>query len=159
MSENYNYKKPTEWQNFGDISPKRHGGIFVKWEKDMWHIIETYHPNVIPNEISEDQFRFEHYWLEEMDIWQNGKPENGFTENMLKGLDEFSSLPFDIMSKEELPESESYQDYVNWYIENHFVRLLGHIVHIQTENHPYEVNYSQDYWDYLSDYGINPDNF
>jgi len=155
------YAYPNKWQNYGDVNPERHGGIFVKWDRDMWHIVETRHYADLPKDLSENEHMFEHMWIEPMDIWVNGNPYEGFTDRMKSGFESFSSLPFDpTMSESELPDSETYQDYVNHYLENEWDRLIGYVIHHMrgyVDSRP--VNFSPEYWNYLEKYGINRKDF
>jgi len=155
------YAYPTEWQNYGDINPERYGGIFVKWEGHMWKVIETRHYADLPKDLSENEHMFEHMWIEPMDIWVNSEPYEGFTERMLNGFDSFSSLPFDpTMSESELPDSETYQDYVNHYLENEWESLLPYVIyHMRGYVDSRPVNFSPEYWNYLEKYGINRKDF
>lgn len=152
------YRKPREWVNFGDINPELHGGLWVKWDNDMWHIIETYHPEDLPEDFAKGRFYFEHIWLEEMDIWVEGKPENGFTEWALDQLDSFSNAPFDPMPGSELPQGETMGYYMNWVIENHCEWLIGSLAFAYAGYYGgHESDLSENYWEYLARYDISPD--
>jgi hypothetical protein len=158
------YAYPTEWQNYGDVNPERHGGIFVKWDRDMWEVIETRHYADIHDSVSENQHMFEHMWIEPMDIWVNGNPYNGFTDRMLSGLDSFSNLPFVVFNPENadkhMPDNETYEGYVNHYLEDEWNRLIGYVVHVMTQYADSDpLNFDEDYWGYLEKYGIEKENF
>ena len=155
------YAYPTEWQNYGDVNPERYGGIFVRWDRDMWEVIETTHHADLPKDFSENEHMFEHMWIEPMDIWVNGNPYEGFTDRMKSGFESFSNLPIHIYNdSDELPKGETYRDYVNYYLENEWDRLIGYVIHHMrgyVDSSP--VNFSSDYWGYLEKYGINRKDF
>jgi len=156
------YAYPKEWQNYGDINPERHGGIFVKWDRDMWHIVETTHYADIHQSVSENEHMFSHMYVEPMDIWVNGNPYEGFNEKVLKRLHEFNNLSFTPANKDSdiIPESENYQDYVNYYLKNEWKGLLPHVIHSlmgYVDSDP--INFSPEYWNYLEKYGINRKDF
>ena len=158
------YAYPKEWQNYGDINPERHGGIFVKWDGHMWKVIETRHYANLPKDLSENEHMFEHMWIEPMDIWANSDPYEGFTDRMKSGLESFSNLPFVVFNPENadkhMPDNETYEDYVNHYLENEWERLIGYVIHHMrgyVDSRP--VNFSPKYWNYLEKYGINRKDF
>lgn len=160
MQTTANYQKPENWLNFGDMNPKRHGGLFVRWERDMWHIIQTYHPDDLPEDFTKGRFRFNHYWLEESDIWVDGKPENGFTEWAESEFDSFSHKPFDIVPENELPEGETMASQMNWVVENHIEWVVGSLAYSFSGYYTsHRDEFDSDYWDYLSHYGIDESNF
>ena len=150
------YGKPTQWENHGDINPERHGGLFVKWDNGMWHMIETTHYADLPEFLSENEHMFSHMYIEPQDVWENGNPYNGFTERMLKELKSFSNLPFEPMNpdSDSMPKNESYGDYVEWYLSNHSNRLVGLVCHSMRGYVDSTNNFSNDYWGYLGNYGI-----
>ena len=158
------YAYPTEWQIYGDVNPERHGGIFVKWDRDMWEVIETHHYADLPKGLSENEHMFEHMWIEPMDIWVNGNPYNGFNERMLNQLNAFSNLPITIFNPENsdkhLPDNETYEQYVDYYLENEWQKLIGYVIHSMrgyVDSSP--INYDKDYWGYLEKKGIEKENF
>jgi hypothetical protein len=163
MTHNKVPEKPDNWINVGDTSPQRHGGIFVKWDNThgYWHIIETRHPCDIQNAISEDSYRFEHMHLEPQEVWINGNPYEGFTEKTLENFDKFSSLPFTPLNPDsgELPEGESYESYVDWYIDEEWYSIFSYIVDIHRGHIHSTIDYFRDYWKYLDNHGIEKSDF
>jgi hypothetical protein len=154
-----NYETPSEWVNYGDVNPERHGGIFVKWDNDMWHIIETTHFADLPKGMSDNEHMFTHMFMEPMDIWTNGNPTKGFTERAMKELQSFNNMGFDPLNPGEIPEGESYQEYVEWYMDSYMRRLVGNLAFAFTQYIHGDTDYSEDYWGYLEHYGIEESNF
>ena len=152
------YAKPTEWENYGDLNPERHGGLFVKWDKGMWHLIETTHHADIPEFLSKNEHMFSHMYIEPQDVWKNGDPYKGFTNRMLKELKSFSNLPFVPFNPENadknMPKDESYTDYVEWYLSEHTNRLMGLVCHSMRGYVDPTNDFSTDYWSYLESYDI-----
>ena len=152
------YAKPTEWENYGDVNPERYGGLFVKWDKGMWHLIETTHYADLPKFLSENEHMFSHMYIEPQDVWKNGNPYKGFTDRMLKELKSFSNLPFVPFNPENadknMPKDESYTDYVEWYLSEHTNRLMGLVCHSIRGYADPTNDFSTDYWSYLESYDI-----
>jgi hypothetical protein len=157
------YQIPKEWENYGDSNPERYGGLFVKWDNTQWHIVETTHYTDIHDSVSTNEHMFKHMYIKEMDIWKNGNPYNGFTDRTYKGLMEFSDLPFDPIRKEnsdsEIPDSETYDDYVVWYMDTCFEKLLPYLVSIYRQWLDKTHDFSSNYWKYLEREGIEKENF
>jgi len=154
------YAIPENWQNYGDVNPERHGGLFVVWERDMWHCIETRHHADLPDGISEDEHMFEHVWIEPMDIWIDGDPYQGFTDDALRFFGEYSRQPFNISNDPDLPEGETYESYVDYYMENEIewvvsTYIMSHVGYYGGRRPDFE----SDYWGYLENQGIDVSRF
>lgn len=160
MQKEKPYYCPKNWQNFGDKNPKRYGSIFVKWTNGEWHIIETTHYGDIHSSVSENEHMFEHMFMEPRDIFEKGEIKNGFTYWAKQRLKECSNKPFHLLESEsELPENETYDDYMEWIVNNHLETVLGILSSAYKLHADKKTDFSKNYWDYLSNYGINPDNF
>lgn len=70
------------WSNYGDMSPKHHGGLFMKWTGDMWHVVRTVQD-------SSETFWMEEDWVEPMDIWVDENPERGYTDKFQSELETY----------------------------------------------------------------------
>lgn len=154
-----NYKIPKEWHNFGDINPKRHGGLFVKWDRDMWQIIKTTHYQDLPNGMTDNEFMFEQIYMEPMDIWKDGKPENGFTDWAIDELENNYNKPF-TYNPTEIQEESSMSEFMDWVLKNHGVWLIGTLAfgfahYYSTHDNDFE----EDYWSYLQSFGIEKEDF
>lgn len=152
---------PEEWVNIGDANPQRYGGIFVKWEKDYWEVINTTHFAELHDDFSDDEYMFEVYYVEPDDIWINGNPYKGFTDFAIEKLNKYSNLPFDIVTNEaDLPEEEQYHDYVDWYLNEHNEFIITRFISSFIGFHgTYDTHFESDYWGYLSNYGIEESDF
>lgn len=132
---------PDEWVNFGDANPELHGGLFLRWDRDMWQLVETRHPGDLP-EGFDGQYVSE-YYIEPEDVWVNGNPSEGFTEEMVS--------EFETLTSHQQPETTWDMDNIAISIAHHF----PHYMHGRTS----EMDEDADYWEYLADhYDIpNPD--
>lgn len=151
---------PQEWQNYGDVNPERHGGLFVKWEHGMWHCIETRHFADLPDGISEDEHMFTHVWVEPQDIWIDGDPYEGFTDDALKFFSEYSRQPFNISNNPDLPEGETYESYVDYYMQDEIEWIVSTYIHSHVGYYGgNDTDFSPDYWNYLENQGIDTARF
>jgi hypothetical protein len=147
---------PQEWTNVGDTNPERYGGLFIKRKASGWLIIETRHYADIHDSVSENQYQFMHKLLENDEVWVNGNPYKGFTEWAINKLNEFN-LSFDVENDPYLPENETFEDYVDYYMENHIDEIINSLCFCV--NHSEQINYDENYWGYLENYGIEESNF
>lgn len=154
------YKIPENWQNFGDVNPERHGGLFVKWERDMWHIIKTIHFADLPKGVAKGQHMFQHMWLEPMDFWVNGNPSEGFNEWAIDQLEEYGKhKPFSYNPKV-IQEESSMTEFMEHILEENGLWLIGSIAYSFANYYGgYDTDFNADYWDYLENYGVKEENF
>ena len=75
------------WTNYGDMNPRIHGGRWVRWEGDMWHIITTTHPHDLPTDFTETEHLIEHTWVEPEDVFEGGNPDEGPTDTLASIID------------------------------------------------------------------------
>jgi hypothetical protein len=143
MNQELPKPKPDEsWQNYGDANPKIHGGRFVKWTGDMWHIVETRDlQEVGPSDMIQDGERWmiQEYWVEKQDLFIDGDYTKGPTKAFEKVLESLS-----IEYKTAL---------VDYSIEYFVVDIPFHVgIHG-------DDSYTANYWEYLEDMGIPVDRF
>lgn len=136
------FEPSQQWTNYGDVNPFPHGGRFIRWDGDMWHVITTTHRDVLPEGfLSDDETHLiEHYWFEPMDVWDNGKPENGFTDAFKRIL---SSL-----GEEHLAEYATKVDHWDKSLDYYVVDLVHYVG--DSRDH-----YVSDYWEHLENNGID----
>lgn len=41
LRDAYTSRVPDRYRNFGDANPEAHGGIWVQWDFDQWHVVRT----------------------------------------------------------------------------------------------------------------------
>lgn len=157
-------KIPEEWINIGDANPERHGGIFVRWKGDMWHIIQSRHFADLPKGISDQEHMFEHMWMEPMDIFENGEDIYGGLDPWAKKqLESFNNCPFGLELVNDpslLPEDESHEDFINWVLDNHANWLITSLCYAYTSYcGGYDTDFDSDYWGYLENCGIEESEF
>jgi len=155
------YKIPQEWTNYGDANPERHGGLFVKWDNGMWHCVQTTHFADLPKDMTDNEHMFEDIYVEPMDIWKNGNPYDGFTKDALKFFGEYSTQPFNVTNDPDLPENETYKDYVNFYLQNEIEWIISTFIFsfVGYYHANRKTDFAKDYWGYLETYGIEKENF
>lgn len=127
----------TEWTNYGDVNPQLHGGRWVRFERDMWHIIETVSHHDLPDGMVDNEHLVQHTWVEPMDLFEGGNPDNGPTDTFSDILNQFSHV----------------DGYVNALVDfdiEYFVADFTHYVHSNREDYPNDSNY----WDYLEQFDI-----
>lgn len=74
----------TEWQNYGDVNPERHGGIFVKWDTaaEVWRVVHTQSAMSLPKDMTTEDQMIQCMIIEPRDIWQDPKEaDTDFTED------------------------------------------------------------------------------
>jgi len=125
----------TEWVNYGDMNPRIHGGMWVQWDRDMWHIITTVHPEGLPSDMVDNEHMIEHTWVEPSDLFKNGNPDNGATDTFERILESLST---------------GYVTALVDYDIEYFVADFNHWIHSGDTDYIDDSNY----WDYLCDYGI-----
>lgn len=141
---------PEEWTNYGDANPRIHGGRWVRWEDDHWHLIETRDlKEAGPEGMIQDGERYmiEDYVIYPDDVFAGGEPKNGLTDAMKGVLDSLSDTGYD---PDEYPEEPT--EYAPEFAEN----IAYYVVDIpfHTGIHGRD-EYTADYWDYLErNYGI-----
>lgn len=159
-------KVPENWVNVGDANPERHGGIFVKWDSVCnWHIIETRHYADLPHGLTEKEHMFEHIYPNTDEMWENPKNlKEGFTDWFMKELDSFHNPSVDPRFFEnpesELPENETIDEFIDWLLEENAERLVLDFAFAYTGYYGgHTTDFSEDYWGYLENYGIEEENF
>jgi hypothetical protein len=128
------------WKNYGDISPRVAGGRFLKWEGSYWTLVVTRdmegHGML---EGSDDRYMFNEYVFGPSDVWVDGDPEKGFTEEMQNAADALNR-DIDPMDMEE----------VEWVLPD-----LSH----HMRQHP-DDTYAANYWKHLErNWGITASKF
>lgn len=142
------YAQPDEWENYGDVNPRRHGGRFIRWEGDMWHVVETRHPADLPDGMVDNEHLVQHDWFEPADVFVNGEPSEGLTDAMKSIL---SSLGDENYDPDEYPDhpteyAPEFRDRLPYYVAD-----LCHYIHGTPRD---EYPDDDEYWDHLSQYGI-----
>jgi len=112
----------TEWINYGEI--------FVKWDGDMWHIIETHQGE-------DSKLYFTEYWVEPADLFVNGDPDNGPTEYLKSEIDSLLNVT-------------SYENALVDFDIEYFTVGITHRIHGDTS-----VVDESEYWDTLEMKGID----
>jgi hypothetical protein len=46
---------PDDWVNYGDVNPRKHGGMFATFAADGVQVIETRPPNQLPDDMATDE--------------------------------------------------------------------------------------------------------
>lgn len=137
---------PDEWVNLGDMNPEDHGGHFIKWKGDMWHVVITTHEDVLPEGMMEGKSQMvEDLFLEPMDVWVNGNPSEGFTDAALWDINGLNSMS---------------QPETTWDIDGLLSTIaVGLPAYAHYNRRTYYVDEDEDYWEYLAEqYDIpNPD--
>jgi hypothetical protein len=91
------------WKNYGDTSPREHGGWFLNWKGSYWRLVKTRdlegHSML---EGSDDRYMFKSYKIYPSDVWVDGDPEKGFTQGMKDIVETFNNQDFDPMDVEEV---------------------------------------------------------
>lgn len=145
------YAQPDEWENYGDVHPRRHGGRFVRWENGMWHVIETRHPDDLPAGMVDGEHLVDHQWVEPHDVFVDGDPEQGFTDHMKSVLESLDATHLDPDTYPDEPDGEyapEFHDRVAYYVVD-LTQYVG--------DHRDEYPDDADYWDHLAEYGIDPE--
>lgn len=136
-----------DWENYGDVNPQIHGGRFIRFDRDMWHMIETIDliewglEDMVQNG---EEYMFEEYYFEDMDVFEDGDPAKGFTDAMVKifdalGLDDYQ---IDVTNPEILERIRYYLADMNQYT-----------------GQQYQETYHADYWSALESKGVDVDQF
>lgn len=142
------YTEPEGWVNYGDVNPLPHGGIFTRWEGNMWHIVETTHGQDVPDGVCDDDHVIvTQQWVEPEEVWVDGKPENGFTDTFrgqISGRHRYHD------GVEEVPDLDE-----NWNL------ILSEIAHFGAHyrsTHRHTTIPAADYWETLEDkHDITPE--
>ncbi len=111
----------TNWVNYWDANPEDHGGRFVRWDADSecWEIVEVTAPGDLPSEFAgESEYLVEQYWVYPDNVWVDGEPENGFTDDMESILESL-----DATNHFEAPGGEPFIDRIEYYVAD-FVHYL-----------------------------------
>jgi len=135
----------TEWVNYGDVNPKIHGGVFIRFDPDMsmWHIIKTQHGHTMPSgHISDEKIEITEYYAELQDLFENGDPDNGPSEYLEHELNRLSN-------------AMSFEHALVDYDIEYFLYGLTHWHHGRRSDHVAECNY----WTELESYGIPTEKF
>ena len=140
--DNISEKATKTWKNYGDASPREHGGRFLKFEDSdygtgSWTLVTTRdmegHGML---EGTDDRYMFQEWAIEPDMVWVDGDPEKGFTEKMEEAADALNTEidPRDIED-------------VEWVIPDL-------VFHIRAEGYD---TYTSNYWKYLREnWGIRP---
>jgi len=134
-----------EWINYGDVNPKIHGGVFIRWDPDMsmWHIIETRHGLDMPDGyISDSEIEITEYYAELQDLFENGDPDNGPSDYLEREINALSCVP----------------NYENALIDHNIEYFLHGLTHWQHGEQPDKIDES-DYWQTLEKKGIPTEKF
>lgn len=76
-----------DWVNYGDVNPLRHGGMWVKWTGDHWEVIRTTPPEDLPEDMAEGEHYVQLGWVDPVEVWLHGDPENGPTSQAERFID------------------------------------------------------------------------
>jgi len=133
----------TEWENWGDANPKIHGGMFIQWDNDHWHIIETIHGSVLPDGyISDDMVEIRDYWAYPDELFESGDPNNGPTDYFKSEIEQLSRV-------------SGYENALVDFDIEYFLSGITSYYHTDRTEHIDE----SDYWDKLTEYGIPVEKF
>jgi hypothetical protein len=128
------YNLHTNWRNYGDANPDRHGGRFARWDGDTLHLVET---DLWDEDRGEQMVR--RHWFELDDVFVNGDPNKGFTRAMQSILDSFGD-------RWTTPETFEFQDRITYYA----VDLPFH-AGSDSDYEFHQIGTGDDYWNYLED--------
>jgi hypothetical protein len=136
-------KPNDEWVNYGDVNPLYHGGMFIRWENGMWHIIETRHGMDLPNGYcSDSEVAIWHHYAEPMDLFQGGDPDNGPTDYLKNEIESLSRV-------------SGYENALVDFEIEYFLHGFGQ----RTRQSKEKIVSENNYWNTLSDSGIPIDKF
>lgn len=147
------FQNPTEWANYGDMTPAIHGGRFLRWDGDHWLIVETRNlEEVGPEGMIRDgeKWMIQTYSVYPDDVFPDGDPENGLTDEMKSILESLSDENYD---PDNYPEHPT--EYAPEFAENigYYVADIPSHSGIHGDDH-----YTADYWEYLEqNHGIAPE--
>lgn len=155
------WARPTEWENYGDVNPEQHGGMFIRWEGNGWHVIETRKLGVdVPEDIGPPDAThvvFDYYFYPD-DVFVGENPSNGLTDNMMRIVealsDETLTLNYYEQNPEALPEGE-VPEYAPEFKKN----LPYYVVDLTFQIGEGRMDTAEDYWGYLRNKGIKEEDF
>lgn len=155
------WAEPASWENYGDVNPEQHGGRFIRWEGNGWHVIETRKiGEAVPEDIGapgDTHVAFDSYFYPE-DVFQGGNPQNGLTDDMMRIVeslgDEMLTLNWFRENPDEVPEGEDPE-----YAPEFRSRLAYYVVDLTHHIGDSRMDTVEDYWEYLESYGIEESEF
>jgi hypothetical protein len=50
----YRLDEPGVYRNYGDVTPHRHGGLWIAYHDGHWDVVETVHPHLVQDDYPED---------------------------------------------------------------------------------------------------------
>ncbi|ABB77924.1 hypothetical protein [environmental halophage 1 AAJ-2005] len=70
----------TEWRNYGDFNPERHGGLFIRWDTDNthWEVVHTQHSRSLNDDRTEEDQLVRTLRIKPSLIWED--PTNSKTD-------------------------------------------------------------------------------
>lgn len=130
-----------EWVNYGDVNPEPHGGIFVRAERDMWHVVETVSGELLPEGFADDdETLIQESWVEPQDLFIKGDPNNGPTDRFKDVIESFLNI-------------SGYENALVDYDIEYFV------VDFANFHHSMHDEIVSDYWEGLEKYDIKKEDF
>lgn len=82
-----------KWENYWDANPKAHGGAFIKWNGNGFRTVITEPRDMHPEEVSEGRIQFGVITIYPDEIWVDGNPERGFTEDIQSRFNTWQNGP------------------------------------------------------------------
>ena len=156
-------KVPKEWINIGDMNPERHGGIFVKWNRDGYEVIRTRHFAELPDGFSENEHMFDHYWIYPDEFFVNPeKPQEGFTDWASREIETFHKPPVtqEVLTGETKPDRVSMNEHIEGLLSEYNEKIITDLCYAYSGYYgSHEMNLDADYWDYLQHHGIEEEKF
>lgn len=136
------------WANYWDHNPIEHGGKFVRWERDMWKIVEVNPPSAVPG--TEAHFLDVH-WVEPADVWEDPEdPLTGFAEPMKRVLDSLGE------AEQHYPNGDGNPLFGNL---EYYVADIPHYIGVTGGNEMFDISDAENreaaYWSALEGYGVD----
>lgn len=71
--ESEQFDPHTEWRNYGDFNPERHGGLFIRWDSEhtQWEVVHTQHADSLNRDRTEEDQLVRTLTVTPSHIWSN----------------------------------------------------------------------------------------
>jgi len=127
-----------EWVNYGDVHPRDHGGLFVRFDGRAWELIATRPPAALPDGITETEHMVEEAAVWPDDLFVDGDPDQGPTDFLADRIDELYGT--------ESYEQVVVEETVGYYVAE-WIRYYG--------GHDTDMVPDAQYTEYLNSRGID----
>jgi hypothetical protein len=134
----------TEWVNYWDHNPVKHGGRFVRWDADSgrWKVVEVTPPSAHP--MDEGLYLLTVHRFAPSDVWADpDDPLTGWSDSMAKEVDALHDSP-------QLPNAEPFVSAVDYHVAGLVHRIRP------SDSGSFTAATVAEYWDTVSDYGVDP---